>query len=175
MPYAHAVLTKQLSYRLLILFVRSLAHFQALPSSPNAFDYTRVPPSRFNRFQAEFAALTPPSAPTFLARLTGTIPRPIGSQRRFNLPFLCTLNPSASRTLQTADCISDLKTLDQQGVTGIGAFLPAPLNFFTLSIGGSCSAEEIVFVGTDVEESASPIPGDTSVNNQVNIFFGTKI
>ena len=130
----------------------------------------------FEVFRASFEPTTPPSAPTFIARLFGQIPRPTTpGSRRFNLPFLCTLNPAVNKKLQTADCIADLRTLAEQGVGGIAEFGPAPNNAFTLTIGGKCSADEVVFVGTDVEISSTvspPAPG-SPVINQVNIFLST--
>ena len=122
-----------------------------------------------------FEPVSPPSAPTFIARFFGQIPKPLTANRRFNLPFLCTLNPAVNKKSQTADCIADLRTLAEQGVTGIGDFGPAPNNFFTLTISGKCAADEVVFVGTDVDISATtiPPPPGAPVVNQVNVFLST--
>ena len=141
---------------------------------PPAFQITTI--RNFDLFRVRFEPVSPPSAPTFIARFFGEIPRPLtpGAQR-FNLPFLCTLNPAVSRKSQTADCIADLRTLAEQGVTGIADFGPAPNNFFTLTIAGKCAADEVVFVGTDVDVSLTgpPTPG-VPVVNQVNVFISTN-
>jgi len=143
-------------------------------SVPPAFQITTI--RNFDLFRVRFEPVSPPSAPTFIARFFGEIPRPLtpGAQR-FNLPFLCTLNPAVSRKSQTADCIADLRTLAEQGVTGIADFGPAPNNFFTLTIAGKCAADEVVFVGTDVDVSLTgpPTPG-VPVVNQVNVFISTN-
>ena len=150
------------------------AHPTSFTQNPPEFQIQRV--NQFDLFRASFEPLQPASAPTFIARLFGQIPNPINNERRFNLPFLCTLNPSSSRKLQTADCIADLRTLAEQGVTGITGFGRPPNNFFTLSISGKCSADEVVFVGTDVDLSNMgmvPAPG-VPVTNQQNVFFSTS-
>ena len=136
------------------------------------------------------------SAPTFRGEFTGRASAGSMPNREFKQGFLCTLNPSASKHISRADCTADLESLQELGVianityvtnnptvTEI-ATIPAPLSKFTLTFKRDihCSANDIIFVGTnveagrafDVDDSPNALAQQMMLGNGVPFFGSTS-
>ena len=106
-------------------------------------------------------------APTFIAEFTGIADEDSGVVVPFELPVLCTLNPSASVHYAEADCTGDLTALENAGVipklprsfTPL-EFFNSPLNNFSLILKRTsrCESRELIFVATDVERASTAFP-----------------
>ena len=106
-------------------------------------------------------------APTFIAEFTGIADEDSGVVVPFELPVLCTLNPSASVHYAEADCTGDLTALENAGVipklprsfTPL-EFFNSPLNNFSLILKRTsrCESRELIVVATDVERASTAFP-----------------
>ena len=121
------------------------------------------------------------SAPQFAGKFFGTSRGgpSVGSFIEFEQPFLCTLKPNTSKILAAADCTADLTSLFEQGVLGnftfgvmddttmtiTNEFIPPPLSNFELTFKRDhfCKANDLIFVGTNVEAGRALNGTDTSI------------
>ena len=106
-------------------------------------------------------------APTFAGKFVGRSENPVGVP--FELPFLCTLNPSVTNLFAEADCTSDLTILENAGIVPkiprgfdpitmqpTGFFPPALLNFsLVLKRDSICKSRDLIFVGSNVERAST--------------------
>lgn len=106
-------------------------------------------------------------APTFAGKFVGRSESPVGVP--FELPFLCTLNPSVTNLFAEADCTSDLTILENAGIVPriprgfdmmtmqpTGFFPPALLNFsLVLKRDHYCKSRDLIFVGSNVERAST--------------------